>query len=135
MITSPFSWLILTFVGIFLLVIGYAVFSMFTKKAGQEKIPEYGKAGDPGFCPVCGKKLKKNERVQSAVYSDSDDKLCYIYGCPHCYPHTESNVERSCPVCHKKLGGESYLIARLFERKDESKHIHILGCPDCRFKK
>ena len=129
-----FSWMILVFVGISLLAAGYWLFNMVSKKPGESKFHETGKKGAPGICPVCGSVLKKGESLKSAVYPGKDDKLCYIYGCSHCYPTCIDNVKRICPVCKKSIGQESHLIARYFERRNTKDRVHILGCPNCRFR-
>ncbi|AGT43254.1 OadG family protein [Treponema pedis] len=134
MYLQPFSWMILVFVGLFLLVLAYVLFSSISKKASGEKLKETGKRGDPGVCPVCGYILKRGEQVKSALYPGDDDRLCYIYGCPHCYPLCEAGLQRKCPVCNEKMGQEAHLIARYFERRNDKKRIHILGCANCRFK-
>ncbi|QSI04082.1 hypothetical protein DYQ05_03645 [Treponema pedis] len=59
MYLQPFSWMILVFVDLFLLVLAYVLFSSISKKASGEKLKETGKRGDPGVCPVCGYILKK----------------------------------------------------------------------------
>ncbi|PIE97949.1 MAG: hypothetical protein CR988_05520 [Treponema sp.] len=101
----------------------------------SKKYDKYGKPGDKGVCPVCTTILSANEKIVTTVYPGDDDQVCYIYGCPHCYPVAEEDRYRSCPVCKKKLGAESFLYARYFDRKDSSQHIHILGCAKCRHKK
>lgn len=131
---QPFSWMILVFIGLFLLTLAYVLFSLISKKAGTEKVQETGIRGAPGICPICGSFLKKGEQVKSALYEGTDDRLCYIYGCPHCYPLCESGLQRKCPVCNKKMGQETHLIARYFERKNNKKRVHILGCANCRFR-
>lgn len=131
---QSFSWLILVFVGLLLIVIAYILFSMTAKQAGRGEILQTGKRGAPGVCPVCGSILKKGESVKSAVYPGEDDKLCYIYGCPNCFSTCKEGLIRQCPVCKKTLAQGSHLIARYFERKTGQKRVHILGCPECRFR-
>ena len=130
---QPLSWMILVFIGLFLIVFAYVLFSASAKHASGKKIRQTGKKGAPGVCPVCGTVLARDEQVKSAVYPGSDDRLCYIYGCPHCYPGCEKGVQRQCPVCHKTVPNEAHLIARYFDRKKGKKRVHILGCSNCRF--
>jgi hypothetical protein len=74
------------------------------------------------------------------VYSggDEQDRVCHITGCPHCLPsgkktsdRTNPDCERLCPVCGQKVPPEGYLRARLFLRKNGSRHVHITGCSEC----
>jgi len=80
---QPLSWMILVFIGLFLIVFAYVLFSASAKHASGKKIRQTGKKGSPGVCPVCGTVLARDEQVKSAVYPGADDRLCYIYGCPH----------------------------------------------------
>lgn len=130
---QPLSWLILVFMGLVLLILAYNLFSATSKQAGEKKILRTGQRGEPGVCPVCGSILQKGEQIKSALYPGENDRLCYIYGCPHCYPICKSGLERMCPVCKKRIGQEAHLIARYFERKNAKKRVHILGCTNCRF--
>ncbi len=129
---EPLSWLILVFVGIFIIVLIYALFSATAKRATGEKIHETDRRGAPGACPVCGSILKNGAQLKSALYPGEQDRLCYIYGCPHCYPRCKVNLSRQCPVCNKELGQEDHLVARYFERRNAPKRVHIVGCPSCR---
>ncbi len=129
---QPFSWMILVFVGIFLIWLLFTLIGLTAKKGDPDKIHETGKRGDPGVCPVCGSLLKKGEKLISALYPGESDRLCYIYGCPHCYPQCKEELARQCPVCKKAIYQEQHLVARYFERKNENKRVHILGCPNCR---
>ena len=127
------SVIVLLFIFIGLIAIAYALFSRFAKKPSSKKYNKFGTLSSIGTCPICGTIL---EKVITAVYPNgTDDKLCYIYGCPHCYHIVEPDTERRCPVCKKVIGPDSYLIARDFLRKDGSEHIHILGCTTCRVSK
>ena len=102
-------------------------------------------------CPLCGFMLRKGETVHSIVYSGDGrtaaaperapttparrtnqprDYLAHLFGCPYCYP---ANAEhpRHCPVCHKTLPPDGYVVARMFD-KPGRKHVHVLGCGNCR---
>ena len=96
-----------------------------TKKAGE---PEKTRNREP--CPLCGTRLHAGERIHSVVFGHNGDRLMHLWGCPHCYPARPA-VRRLCPVCHRELPPDGYLIGRLFERPDK-KHLHILGCTECR---
>ena len=102
----------------------------------NNKSQKLQKQTGPSFvnCPLCGYPLLKGENLVSKVYRpmDVNDQLCTIYGCPHCYPICQPNVTRTCPVCHKKVSQEGYLISRLFNKtKSGTKHIIINGCGEC----
>jgi len=88
-------------------------------------------------CPVCGTHLLKTEQIISRVYNTESktDQKCSIVGCPHCFPHVRDGVVRKCPVCHKKISQEAYLIAHLFTRVNQKNHVHIVGCTECHKKK
>lgn len=133
---TPTSIIILAFIFIALVVLAYYFFSRYAKKTSEKKYNKYGTINSIGTCPICGTILEKGESVITAVYPNgTNDRLCSIYGCPHCYHVTEPNTIRRCPVCKKEIGPDCYLIARDFTRKDGSEHIHILGCTRCRFSK
>jgi RNase P subunit RPR2 len=85
-------------------------------------------------CPICDSPLFPGENIISKVYRPMNvpDQLCTISGCPHCYPSTEKGVSRICPVCHSSIPLSGYLTARLFNEKNNKKHVHILGCQNCR---
>lgn len=129
------SLIVLVFIFLGLIVLAYFIFSKISKKASSKKYNKIGKKTSPGVCPVCATVLKQGESLITAIYPGKDDKLCYIYGCNHCYPVADEHSFRSCPVCGKELGADSYLIARYFIRRDNTERIHILGCTSCRFSK
>ena len=91
----------------------------------------------PVKCPVCNSSLYVGENIISKVYRPMNvpDQLCTIMGCPHCYPNCQTGIKRICPVCHKEISQEQTLTARLFNEKFGKKHVHILGCSNCRKKK
>jgi len=133
MIPSPFYVVFLVFVGIFLLVFAYGLFTTASKRtgAGKKRLLK-GFIGEAGVCPLCRTLLSSGEQIKSAVYPGKDDKICHIFGCPHCHPFIEDNLSRICPVCKKPVPPEEYLVARLFERPNNKRHVHILGCTGCR---
>ncbi|MDC7232300.1 MAG: hypothetical protein PQJ58_03650 [Spirochaetales bacterium] len=88
-------------------------------------------------CPLCEKALRRGERVHSVVYSQGEDRLMNIFGCPWCYTdhpagHREPERERRCPSCGILLKEGSFAVARVFERPGRKTHVHVLGCPVCR---
>ena len=130
---SPLSWLILVFIGIILTVIAYLLFTVKRRKTIPSASLPKGKPGAPGVCPVCCTVLKKGEQLKTKVYPATEtDRLCSIYGCPHCYPVIEHSADRHCPVCKAPVAVDAYLIARLFDRGKTDKHVRILGCKQCR---
>lgn len=84
-------------------------------------------------CPVCRTNLLKNEHIISRVYNTESkvEQRCSIVGCPYCFPHAKDGIRRICPVCHKKIPQEGYLIAHLFTRNNKKNHVHIVGCTEC----
>jgi len=109
--------------------------SKFKKKTDDETDEELIDERRP--CPMCGKKLNRGERVHSVIYSQGEDKLMNIFGCPWCYGShpagsREPRRERHCPSCGVTLKEGSFAVARVFERPGRKTHIHVLGCPVCR---
>ena len=127
--------MILVFVGAALLVFAYGLFTTPDGRKRPVRRREQGRKGDQGVCPVCGTVLKNGEQIKSAVFPGNGECLVHIFGCPHCHPFAEQDIERKCPVCKKRVAQESYLIARLFERPHKKRHVHILGCMGCRLPK
>ena len=104
---------------------------------GENRIVKGGEgSGVPAFskCPLCDSILeaKYRERIYSKVFRPMTvpDQRCNILGCPHCYPE-EKGVKRVCPVCHKHVPVSGFLIARLFNKTEGMKHVHIIGCTEC----
>ncbi len=92
-------------------------------------------AGNHGFskCPLCGHPLAKGENIVSKVYRPMNvpDQFCTISGCPYCWPICVNGLSRKCPVCGKSVPQDGSLTARLFNRTDGSRHVHITGCQNC----
>ncbi|MCF0241740.1 MAG: hypothetical protein HUK25_03835 [Treponema sp.] len=84
-------------------------------------------------CPLCDMPLPIGDNIFTKVYRPMDvpDQRCIVMGCIHCYPKVESGLKRICPVCHKEVPLSGNLIARLFNKKDGSKHVHIVCCTEC----
>jgi hypothetical protein len=91
-----------------------------------------GAIGEAGVCPVCSALLLNGAQIKSALFPGDKERMCHIFGCPHCHPYKDDSVARKCPVCKKTVPQEGYLIARLFERPNKKRHVHILGCTVCR---
>ncbi|MCG8480569.1 MAG: hypothetical protein MI724_15860, partial [Spirochaetales bacterium] len=93
-------------------------------------------------CPVCGTLLNAGERVHTIVFSGESpgvrkrnresptESMVHMFGCPHCYPPS-SRHPRICPVCKGEISEEGYIVARMFV-KGTRKHVHVLGCTECR---
>lgn len=96
-------------------------------------------------CPVCGTLITKGERVHTVVYSGTSvvrrsagsgdeapqESLVHMFGCPYCYPPSPS-YPRTCPVCDATIPDDGYIVARMFEKNGRRKHVHVLGCTECR---
>jgi hypothetical protein len=90
-------------------------------------------AGRRWPCPVCGALLGHGERIRSIVrLSQAHGRIMEISGCPRCLPPADRS--RSCPVCRADLGPNDVLVARVFDRSQESAkpHVHVLGCSRCK---
>ena len=133
MIPSPFYIVFLLFLGIMLLVFAYGLFTYSRKKTTKKKETLVrGIIGEAGVCPICSMLLTDGAQIKSALFPGDKERMCHIFGCPHCHPYKKDTVERTCPVCKQKIPQEGYLIARLFERPHKKRHVHILGCTVCR---
>ncbi|MDR2181456.1 MAG: hypothetical protein LBN92_02130 [Treponema sp.] len=132
--------LLLVFAGIALLWFGYTLFftipgglslPVFRRARRTRRTPRSeGIPGDPRTCPVCSAVLEQGERVKSAVFPamGGAERLMHIAGCDY---GLERGRRRRCPVCHAVLGGEDFLVARLYEKPVRS-HVHVLGCSRCK---
>jgi hypothetical protein len=128
MITGPFFIVLYVAIGVLLLAFAYSLFSRPTRKAK----PKAAKRTPIGLCPICRSELVNGEQIKTALFPGEKDRLCHIFGCPHCHPYIEEGLSRHCPVCKKKLPEEDYLVARLFDRAGGKHHVHIVGCTNCR---
>ena len=94
-------------------------------------------------CPLCHTMLSRGERVHTVVFSkDSVDaerrprpvtikeSMVHMFGCAYCRPPSGTQP-RICPVCKREIRDDGFAIARMFER-DGRKHMHVLGCTECR---
>jgi hypothetical protein len=134
--------LIFLILGCALAAFGYTLFFGLPRRKGRKPGKDGeggdreagGRAGDPQTCPVCAAKLPPGVLVRSAVYPPSPgrDRIMHIMGCPFCLEgEAGKRRRRVCPVCHKPIGDNEYLFARIFERPGKS-HVHVLGCINCR---
>ena len=91
------------------------------------------KAMQPVKCPLCNSNLFVGENIISKVYRPMNvpDQLMIVMGCPHCYPRLEPGLKRICPVCHKEVALDQSLTARLFNKAQRKKHVHVVGCSNC----
>lgn len=102
--------------------------------AKQKKSSGNGMGGFAN-CPVCGTMMLPGENLVTKVFTTSgqvNDQICYIYGCPHCFPVCEPGIKRSCPVCKKNVEQKQYLLARRFNKtKSGTPHVIVNGCGNC----
>lgn len=131
MVAFPYYSFILVFLALLLFFFAFGLFSRRSRKGHQAR-EKTGIVGERGVCPLCTTVLARGEQLKSAVYPGDRDRICHIFGCPHCHPFIEDSRARRCPVCKKKVPQEGYLIARMFDRPGGRKHVHILGCTECR---
>jgi hypothetical protein len=130
--------LALTVSGILLVWFGYTLFfgklspffsgGLFPPKKEDVK----GEVGEPQICPLCSIKLNRGDLVKSLAFpslTGGKDRLMYIRGCFSCLYR---DLPRRCPVCGNKLHVSDYLISRMFERPNNRKQVHVLGCNHCR---
>jgi hypothetical protein len=134
MIFEPFFIFILVLIGILLFAFAFKLFSAPGVKKTQNRQFAKGHAGSAGACPVCLTILQPGEQLKTVLYPGNGERICHIFGCPHCYPIAEDGAVRICPVCKKRLPPEKHLIARMFEHPGKKNHVHILGCTECRIR-
>lgn len=86
-------------------------------------------------CPVCDSFLQPGQNIYSKVFraqNQVNDQLCYVYGCPNCYPVCKPGLSRICPVCHKHIAQDGYLLSRMFNKTKSGKpHVIVNGCGNC----
>lgn len=94
-----------------------------------------GRTGGFANCPVCGTMMLPGENLVTKVFvtaGEVNDQICYIYGCPHCFPVCEFGIKRTCPVCKKPVEQKQYLLARRFNKtKSGTPHVIVNGCGNC----
>ncbi len=124
---------ILVLTALVILFFAFQMAAVRSKKKREEKFKFVRPKNVVSQCPVCGSPLVDKEKILSKVYhtESKTTQHCTIMGCPHCFPHIEMGLRRKCPVCHKSIPQEGYLIAHLFNRKDSKNHVHIVGCTEC----
>lgn len=101
-------------------------------RAARKDESNAGRGPQARSCPLCSSLLAPGERVSSKLYPGKADRIMHIFGCPHCWPASNS-APRICPVCRRELDPEGWVVARYFEKPDR-KHVHVLGCTSCRVK-
>ena len=129
------------FISIIIILLALSIFKKFFRKYYENNASnstlrtqkdENGKI-DFVRCPICSTPLAKTENLHSKIFRpmDTPDQRMTVQGCPHCFPIPEPGVKRSCPVCGKEIPLDGELIARLFNRTDQKKHVMIIGCLNC----
>ena len=116
------------------IVILVAALSFFIAKIRAPKAPA-GPAPKRALvnCPICGSGLANGQNMYSKVFRPMNvpDQRCIITGCPNCYPLCQPGIKRLCPVCGKTIPQDGHLVARLFNKTNEKKHVMIVGCSSC----
>lgn len=124
---------ILVLTALVILFFAFQLVSSRSRKKREEKYKFVRPEKAIAKCPVCSSALVGKEKIFSKVFNTESNttQRCTIIGCPHCFPHMEMGIRRKCPVCKKNIPQEGYLIAHLFNRKDQKNHVHIVGCTEC----
>ncbi len=91
----------------------------------EEEIPVKKKP-----CVICGSLLNKGEKIKSKEIIRKEDSIVYLYGCHNCYGD-KATAKRKCPVCGEFIDEKSYLIGRMWIKKNGKKHLRVAGCRDC----
>jgi len=133
---SYINILTLIIIGIILLSFGTFLFfgppSPFYPYMPWAKKKHRKQTNDSQFCPVCLYKIFRGELVKTIAFpkkANSSDCLMHIKGCVNCL---ENNKPRQCPICKADLSVDDFLVARMFERRGQKNHVHVLGCSRCR---
>ncbi len=123
--------LVFLILGIVILIIALSYFAL-RKKDGQKPQTQKAKRGAVN-CPMCGSPLLNGQNMFSKVFRPMNvpDQRCIITGCPNCYPLCQPGIKRVCPVCKKTVPQDGHLVARLFNKTNEKKHVMIVGCSSC----
>lgn len=126
--------------GIALLAFAYSLYVKVSyrshrKTTGDRQTQNSSVQPDRPACPLCGTRLVPGENLKSRIFHPinreiESDQRCFILGCPHCLDRTK-NLHRKCPVCGKSVPRDGYLLARLFVKKKNKHHVHIIGCSEC----
>ncbi|MFP4375793.1 MAG: hypothetical protein ACLFP4_02010 [Spirochaetales bacterium] len=149
------EWLVLTLLAIIIGLLIYTIIKLgksdfsFLANRMAEKSRDNFEVLRP--CPLCKTMLRRGETIHSVVFSGDGrgtgkaaelsagslgsqgrpkEALAHMFGCKYCYPANPAH-KRICPVCGETISVEGYVVARFFERPDK-KHIHVLGCTECR---
>jgi len=96
------------------------------RQEGREKAP-----GAKLPCFVCGSLLQDGRQISSVAFPPVEgrtERSMHIRGCIHCL---NGEQDRICPVCKGVLKQDEVLIARLYDRKNQRSHVHVLGCSSC----
>ena len=111
------------------------LYIMYINSRKQTLVKKTASSGTFVNCPVCSTPLTPGQNLVSKVFGKvgkADDQLCYVYGCPSCYPDVKPGIKRICPVCHKEISQDGYLLSRMFNKTKSGKpHVIINGCGNC----
>ena len=123
---------LLLLIGIAILILALSYFAIGKKRPKKIPAPESQKRALVN-CPICGSPLLNGQNIFSKVFRPMNvpDQRCVISGCPHCYPVCQAGVKRQCPVCGKAVPADGHLVARLFNKGGQKKHVMIVGCSSC----
>ncbi len=120
---------------VIVLLLGFIKKQFFSASQAPAALSQTSSDSMFSHCPVCNTGLGPGQNVRSKIFTSAaseNDKLCYVYGCPACFPSPKPGIKRECPVCHKVLPNDSYLLSRIFYKTKSGKpHVIINGCPNC----
>ncbi len=131
------EYILIFLVVILIIFLLLGIKSSFLKEKNKKSVKkEEIKSSPQNFanCPVCSSSLVPGVNLRSKVFKreNATDQLCYVYGCSLCYPKVIGNLSRKCPVCHKDVESDGYLISRIFYKTKSGKpHVIINGCKNC----
>ena len=129
------EYILIGIVLVFIIILLLLIKKFFFKKGESfQKVASSSSKTVFAKCPVCSSFLTPGKNIRSKVFrtTSENDQLCYVYGCSDCYPKCPQNLSRSCPVCHKSIPQDGYLISRLFNKtKSGMPHVIINGCINC----
>lgn len=134
---SDFGTIVFAAVGVVVIVLALRFFARFRRHAppGTDDLrTQKDERGNTVFvrCPLCDTPLAKRDNLASRIFRpmDTPDQRMVIMGCPHCFPAPGNGIRRTCPVCHRAVPLDGYLVARLFNHAGNKKHVIVTGCSE-----
>lgn len=105
-----------------------------TAKPFKDQVSPVVKSSKSVPCILCGTLLTPGKRMKSTALTAGDEKIVHLYGCPYCFGVT-AVLERKCPLCHRILGNNEFMVGKMRNTGKGKPHLSIAGCSVCAFDK